>query len=424
MLACACFVGVSPTIASAHASGEHGEDGLKRATKQVLDAAGITPDSSPANIAGAISAASKSGTLPVELDPDMNFLCKQCGKALFTLREVLEWDGSPSPDVDALMFMSADPFLQYRFAFSSPHSGHSTLGLFKDSSHASPTLVMAAPDPPAASLFPKYAQTPVKCRRCGSHVGWAYRAASSHGKQPTSAAATPTASATPGAGQPAAAATATKQPALAQFAQDFSEKTARRLLVSLRQTCLDLPTGWWTYRYCYKQHVRQIHVGEGSQVETDWSLGQYKSTEHNAALRSRDPLYFVSQFYEGGQPCDENNKHRSTEVRLQCCPGKSHNKAPAFDSIQEPSLCTYVAKVCVPALCKAPLAQPPPPAAAPPSPSPSHIPTPTSQSDQHPTQRSVEEKLTPELFFGMMMEAVVPEYGKELEWASDIPVAP
>lgn len=86
------------------------------------------------------------------------------------------------------------------------------------------------------------------------------------------------------------------------------------------------------------------------------------------------------EYFEGGQKCEENRSHRSTEVEIICCegthiknfiaasvyygfnenpsgPNNPHGlKLPAatLATIDEPKLCKYKATVCSPLMCKRP----------------------------------------------------------------------
>lgn len=74
----------------------------------------------------------------------------------------------------------------------------------------------------------------------------------------------------------------------------------------------------------------------------------------------------IVDFFEGGQMCDENKQHRSTEVHITCCDPSVHQTGSAYttehnkflkaslQSIREPSICNYVATVCSPLLCQKP----------------------------------------------------------------------
>jgi hypothetical protein len=77
-------------------------------------------------------------------------------------------------------------------------------------------------------------------------------------------------------------------------------------------------------------------------------------------LASNVPGYYTSHFYANGQHCDETGKGRATEVQFLCC-GKGEGRFPLIREvveavpfivdIQEPGLCKYVMRVCVPTLC-------------------------------------------------------------------------
>jgi len=117
----------------------------------------------------------------------------------------------------------------------------------------------------------------------------------------------------------------------------------------LRGACLRFGSGgWWQYEWCVGRHVRQFHADPATgKADPDWSLGTYdpsaqadrivpppqptalapggvgspEAAAAAAAAAADGPrLYYSSQFYRGGQRCDENGKRRATEVQLYCCP--------------------------------------------------------------------------------------------------------
>ncbi|KAJ0402770.1 hypothetical protein P43SY_009714 [Pythium insidiosum] len=59
----------------------------------------------------------------------------------------------------------------------------------------------------------------------------------------------------------------------------------------------------------------------------------------------------VVQFFAGGQHCDENGELRNSKVVYTCC--ATNPKSLSIENVEEPSLCSYLLTVCVPALCEA-----------------------------------------------------------------------
>ncbi|KAG9413566.1 Protein OS-9 [Aphanomyces cochlioides] len=107
------------------------------------------------------------------------------------------------------------------------------------------------------------------------------------------------------------------------------------------QKCHVMSNGWWSYQHCYKNEIRQYHEEADGTKPSDWSLGHYSED------RSNDKE--IIHHFSGGQHCDENGKLRSTTVKYVCCP-EQHDVT--VDTIDEPSLCSYVLRVCVPDLCQ------------------------------------------------------------------------
>lgn len=204
----------------------------------------------------------------------------------------------------------------------------------------------------------------IVCSQCGTHVGWAFAPVSS---LPSSAPAPP---AGPLSTAPARRTPEQRLPRAVEYVP--GEEAER--LGSLQHQCLLLQKGWWTYEYCHKTSVRQLHIANGK-VETAWSLGQYQPSKSGPG--PYDPQWYASHFYAGGQVCHETRSSRSTEVQFFCCesvkdsasaqaaplpdqPSASPTPAtravdplsPWIASVTEPALCQYQFKVCLPTLCE------------------------------------------------------------------------
>ncbi|KAF0712789.1 Aste57867_4655 [Aphanomyces stellatus] len=107
------------------------------------------------------------------------------------------------------------------------------------------------------------------------------------------------------------------------------------------QKCHVMSNGWWSYQHCYKNEIRQFHEEHDGTRPNDWSMGHFSED------RSNDKE--ISHHFSGGQHCDENGKLRSTTVKYVCCPEQADI---VVDTIEEPSLCSYTMRVCVPDLCQ------------------------------------------------------------------------
>lgn len=105
--------------------------------------------------------------------------------------------------------------------------------------------------------------------------------------------------------------------------------------------------GWWSYQVCYKKEVRQYHEDADGTRPSDWSMGVY--VEDDKSSDTPDLGTDVVQYFAGGQHCDENGELRSTKVVYTCC--KTKPQTISIDSVEEPSLCSYIINVCIPELC-------------------------------------------------------------------------
>ncbi|XDV35622.1 hypothetical protein PO909_005530 [Leuciscus waleckii] len=124
--------------------------------------------------------------------------------------------------------------------------------------------------------------------------------------------------------------------------------------------CLIKTKDWWTYEFCYGQHIRQYHL-EDSEIKGDvLFLGYYDSefdwTNETAKASKQHKLKrYHSQSYVNGSKCDLNGNPRETEVRFVCEEGSSDYVA----RVDEPQSCRYVLTVHTSRTCQHPLLQPP-----------------------------------------------------------------
>ncbi|XP_050968728.1 protein OS-9 isoform X2 [Labeo rohita] len=124
--------------------------------------------------------------------------------------------------------------------------------------------------------------------------------------------------------------------------------------------CLVKTKDWWTYEFCYGQHIRQYHL-EDSEIKGDvLFLGYYDSefdwTNETAKASKQHKLKrYHSQSYVNGSKCDLNGNPRETEVRFVCEEGSSDYIA----RVDEPQSCRYVLTVHTSRTCQHPLLRPP-----------------------------------------------------------------
>ena len=165
-------------------------------------------------------------------------------------------------------------------------------------------------------------------------------------------------------------------------------------LAALEGSCDTLSTGWWSYEWCHKRHVKQFHVDHvQGKVDPVWSLGNYK--RRIVTNKTADEPRSIADYFEGGQHCDETGDGRRTKVNFRCCgdgagdegedstggtkrksaaakrreeqkrerqkqrnSGATHRKDNAgravasFTSIREPETCSYEVLICSPLLCE------------------------------------------------------------------------
>lgn len=123
--------------------------------------------------------------------------------------------------------------------------------------------------------------------------------------------------------------------------------------------CLIKTKDWWTYEFCYGQHIRQYHM-EDSEIkgeilflgfyssEFDWNNETAKASKQHRLKR------YHSQTYVNGSTCDLSRAPRETEVRFMCEEGSSDY----ITRVDEPQSCSYVLTVHTPRTCQHPFLRP------------------------------------------------------------------
>ncbi|XP_062854024.1 protein OS-9 [Trichomycterus rosablanca] len=143
--------------------------------------------------------------------------------------------------------------------------------------------------------------------------------------------------------------------------QGYSGPSIPELLKPMRTApCLIKTKDWWTYEFCYGQHIRQYHL-EDSEIKGDvLFLGNYESefdwaNETAKATKQHKLKRFHSQSYVNGSKCDLNGSPRESEVRFVCEEGSSDY----IVRVDEPQSCRYVLTVHTSRTCQHPLLRPP-----------------------------------------------------------------
>ncbi|XP_010879939.1 protein OS-9 isoform X2 [Esox lucius] len=124
--------------------------------------------------------------------------------------------------------------------------------------------------------------------------------------------------------------------------------------------CLVKTKDWWTYEFCYGQHIRQYHL-EDTEIKGDvLFLGYYESefdwnNETAKASKQHRMKRYHSQSYVNGSKCDLNGSPRETEVRFVC----EEVSADYVARVDEPQSCRYVLTVHTSRTCQHPFLRPP-----------------------------------------------------------------
>ncbi|TKX22423.1 hypothetical protein C1H76_5205 [Elsinoe australis] len=152
------------------------------------------------------------------------------------------------------------------------------------------------------------------------------------------------------------------------------------LLQEMQGHCIYYWSGWWSYRYCFNQGVKQFHqlppqpgmalhppvedpnvpgfelgTMEGTIKADDVSEGKELGRHLNSlaaaksvgSLETRGDTRYLVQKLEGGTTCDLTGKGRKIEVQFHCSPSSSDHIA----FIKELATCTYLMVINTPRLC-------------------------------------------------------------------------
>ena len=145
-------------------------------------------------------------------------------------------------------------------------------------------------------------------------------------------------------------------------------KTVHQLLKPLENVCMQKHEGWWTYEFCYRQHVRQVHLQavankngkRETKVVSEYVLGKFDGRKETAGNEVEGPESIVpsledparkafAQDYSQGHKCGITGQTRSTRVYFVCKPG---TKTTFLVSVKEERTCHYVMVVNAPVLCE------------------------------------------------------------------------
>jgi hypothetical protein len=143
------------------------------------------------------------------------------------------------------------------------------------------------------------------------------------------------------------------------------------LLEDLRENCVNVTQGWWTYEYCFPHSLRQFHVGNGRQRDPEHVLGTINGSGASSDIgkvemslvrlkpsispreRRASPSNHrtLRQFLGGGTVCDETHRPRTTTMHFQCPPNWQSQSETRIVNINEGSLCEYDIMVHTNLLC-------------------------------------------------------------------------
>ncbi|KAK6342800.1 Protein OS-9 [Orbilia javanica] len=150
------------------------------------------------------------------------------------------------------------------------------------------------------------------------------------------------------------------------------------LLRGMEGTCLYFISGWWSYSFCYNDHIKQFHqlppangVPALPPVEdphaASYILGRAAVPDRDAKpdmpkegavmeMAANGELKYLVQKLAGGTLCDITGKERRIELQYHCSPHASQDR---IGFIKEVTTCCYLMVIYTPRLCSDAAFQPP-----------------------------------------------------------------
>ncbi|KAK3059181.1 Protein OS-9 [Extremus antarcticus] len=149
------------------------------------------------------------------------------------------------------------------------------------------------------------------------------------------------------------------------------------LLSGMQGQCVYFISGWWSYKFCYNDGVRQFHQlppsrgvpvyppvedpgvegytlgmpsGETKQTATDTGtdVGHASKVPATGELVQRGETRYLVQRLSGGTKCDLTGRDRKVEVQFHCSTSPPTDR---ISLIKETSTCAYLMVVQTPRLC-------------------------------------------------------------------------
>ena len=182
--------------------------------------------------------------------------------------------------------------------------------------------------------------------------------------------------------------TTTQSRAAAEETAELARATDRGydLLKSMSGSCLYFISGWWSYSFCYNNHVKQFHQlppGKGTPIfppvedpsTPSYVLGKFGEVRNKFAIdgaaggadreaglppeqgeegrtteiqaKGTSSTRYLSQKLSGGTTCDLTGSPRRVEIQFHCHP----QSADRIGLIKEVSTCSYLMIIYTPRLC-------------------------------------------------------------------------
>ncbi|KAM3163005.1 hypothetical protein ACU8KH_03272 [Lachancea thermotolerans] len=117
----------------------------------------------------------------------------------------------------------------------------------------------------------------------------------------------------------------------------------------LTDACLEYPTDFWIYRFCFGKNITQFNYVDGK-VSLHYVLAKLRlADQDDVQLLHKLGRYYVSESGGDGDYCATINDARRVEVRYLCQPGIDHI---AIIRVRETTFCHYEIEIAAPQLCQ------------------------------------------------------------------------
>eukprot|EP01095_Lingulamoeba_sp_RSL-Kostka_P005868 TRINITY_DN1784_c1_g1_i1.p1 TRINITY_DN1784_c1_g1~~TRINITY_DN1784_c1_g1_i1.p1 ORF type:complete len:273 (+),score=69.41 TRINITY_DN1784_c1_g1_i1:180-998(+) len=135
-----------------------------------------------------------------------------------------------------------------------------------------------------------------------------------------------------------------------------TKKQIEDLLDQIKSNCIYRLEGWWSYEYCFGEHISQYH--QEDEVKTAENFLGKMDEKYNLEKQNGKPVLgsfkvatkdvtYYAEYFSGGDICDLTNEPRTSEIRYFCL----DQKKTFISDVTEPKSCSYIIYVNLSTLC-------------------------------------------------------------------------